>query len=46
LERLGAASYIVELIDRFTVQEIGTSALYDLLIGALAQLAQGAEPAP
>lgn len=46
LERLGAASYLVELIDRFTVQEHGTNALYDLLIGALARLAQGAEPVP
>lgn len=45
LERLGAAAYIVELIDRFTVQEVGTQSQYDLLVAALGQLAAGGSPA-
>lgn len=46
LERLGAAASIVELIDRFTVPEVGTQSLYDLLVAALAHLAAGEPPAP
>lgn len=38
LERLGAAAYLVELIDRFTVEEGGSEPLYDLLLAALLQL--------
>lgn len=46
LERLGAAANIVELIDRFTVQEVGTQGLYDLLVAALAHLSAGESPTP
>lgn len=46
LERLGAAAYVVELLDRFTVQEGDSRAPYDLLIGALEQLEAGAALAP
>jgi DNA repair protein RecO (recombination protein O) len=42
LERLGAAAYIIELIDRFTVEDGGTEPLYDLLLAALVQLDAGA----
>jgi hypothetical protein len=43
LERLGATAYIIELLDRFTMQEGGSRALYELLLGALDQLETGAE---
>lgn len=46
LERLGATAYIIELLDRFTVQEGGSRGLYELLLGALDQLEAGAELAP
>lgn len=41
LERLGAAAYLVELIDRFGVEELGSDAMYDLLLAALRQLNSG-----
>jgi DNA repair protein RecO (recombination protein O) len=43
LERLGAAAYIVELIDRFTVEEQSSEPLYNLLQAALSQLDDGAD---
>ncbi|MDX1601307.1 MAG: DNA repair protein RecO [Anaerolineales bacterium] len=46
LERLGAAAYVVELLDRFTVQEGDSRGPYELLIGALDQLEAGADLAP
>lgn len=42
LERLGAAAYLIELIDRFTVEDGGTEPLYDLLLAALVQMEAGA----
>ncbi|MFP3854497.1 MAG: DNA repair protein RecO, partial [Anaerolineales bacterium] len=41
LERLGAAAYIIELIDRFTVEDGRAEPLYDLLAAALVQLNEG-----
>jgi DNA repair protein RecO (recombination protein O) len=41
LERLGQAFYIVELLDRFTVEEGETQRLYDLLLNTLGRLAGG-----
>lgn len=46
LELLGVAAYVIELFDRFTVQEGGNRALYELLLGALTQLETGADPRP
>jgi len=43
LERLGAAAHLVELIDRFTVEETGSHAVYDLLVSALGLLSRGAD---
>lgn len=42
LERLGQAAYMVELLDRFTVEEGESRALYQLLAEALGLLASGA----
>jgi len=39
LERLGQAFYVVELLDRFTVEEGETQRLYDLLLKTLGRLA-------
>jgi DNA repair protein RecO (recombination protein O) len=41
LERLAVAAHLVELMDRFTVQEGGAEALYDLLVNALRNLDSG-----
>ena len=43
LERLGAAAHLVELTDRFTVEEAGSQAVYDLLVAALGLLNTGAD---
>jgi DNA repair protein RecO (recombination protein O) len=43
LERLGTASYVVELFDRFTVQEGPSKSWYELLVAALSQLDAGEE---
>lgn len=40
LTRLGYAAYVVELLDRFTVQEGESRSLYDLLVGALSRLSE------
>jgi DNA repair protein RecO (recombination protein O) len=41
LERLGQASYVVELIDRFTLDEGGSRPAYALLLETLSRLAEG-----
>lgn len=46
LERLGQAAYLAELLDRFTVEEAGTSALYPLLIQVLDRLEDGGPAQP
>ncbi|HMK08785.1 MAG TPA: DNA repair protein RecO [Anaerolineales bacterium] len=46
LQRLGQASYVVELIDRFTLEEGGSRPAYTLLRETLGRLAQGREAAP
>jgi DNA repair protein RecO (recombination protein O) len=46
LERLGQAAYMVELLDRFTVEEGESRALYALLAEALGMLAAGSPPDP
>jgi DNA repair protein RecO (recombination protein O) len=43
LERLGTASYVVELFDRFTVQEGPTASFFELLVAALSQLDNGVD---
>jgi len=43
LERLGTASYVVELFDRFTVQEGPAESFYELLVAALSQLDAGVD---
>lgn len=45
LQRLGEASYVVELIDRFTLDEAGSRGTYALLLDTLSRLALG-RPAP
>jgi DNA repair protein RecO (recombination protein O) len=45
LERFGYAAYVVELMDRFTVQEGESRALYRLLVDTLDRLAGTCEPA-
>jgi DNA repair protein RecO (recombination protein O) len=45
LERFGYAAYVVELMDRFTVQEGESRALYRLLVDTLDRLAEPSEPA-
>ena len=45
LIRLGQASYAVELLDRFTVEDGESLRLYDLLVSTLDRLAAGNEPA-
>lgn len=45
LERFGYAAYVVELMDRFTVQEGESRGLYRLLVDTLDRLAEGREPA-
>lgn len=41
LERVGQASYVVELIDRFTLDEGGSRPAYGLLLETLGRLAEG-----
>ena len=41
LQRVGQASYVVELLDRFTLDEGGSRPAYALLLDTLARLAQG-----
>lgn len=41
LERLGAASYVVELMDRFTFEEGGSRPAYGLMVESLERLAAG-----
>lgn len=43
LVRLGQASYAVEILDRFTVEEGDSYRLYDLLVNTLDRLASGDE---
>lgn len=45
LERFGHASYVVELMDRFTVQEGGSRGLYRLLVDTLDRLTEAHPPA-
>lgn len=45
LERFGHAAYVVELMDRFTVQEGESRGLYRLLVDSLDRLAEAREPA-
>ena len=45
LERFGYAAYVVELMDRFTVQEGESRGLYRLLVETLDRLAEPVEPA-
>lgn len=45
LERFGYAAYVVELMDRFTVQEGESRGLYRLLVDSLDRLAEPCEPA-
>jgi len=45
LERFGYAAYVVELMDRFTVQEGESRALFRLLVDTLDRLSGTAEPA-
>lgn len=45
LERFGYAAYVVELMDRFTVQEGESRGLYRLLVDTLDRLAEPCEPA-
>jgi DNA repair protein RecO (recombination protein O) len=44
LLRLGQAAYLVELVDRFAVEQEGHPALYRLLVDMLAELDAGQEP--
>lgn len=44
LEAVGYASYIVELLDKFTYEEEENSAVYRLVINTLARLARGDDP--
>ena len=46
LHRLGQASYVVELMDRFTVDETGSRPAYALLLETLGRLAEGRPAAP
>jgi DNA repair protein RecO (recombination protein O) len=41
LQRLGQASYVVELIDRFTIDESGSRPAFTLLLDTLGRLAEG-----
>lgn len=41
LERVGEASYVVELVDRFTFEEGGSRAAYRLMVETLERLAEG-----
>jgi len=41
LQRVGQASYVVELIDRFTLDEGGSRPAYTMMLEALERLAQG-----
>lgn len=41
LERVGAASYVVELMDRFTFEEGGSRPAYGLMVESLERLAAG-----
>jgi DNA repair protein RecO (recombination protein O) len=41
LERVGAASYVVELMDRFTLEEGGSRTAYGLMVESLERLAEG-----
>jgi len=41
LQRVGQASYVVELIDRFTLEEGGSRPAYALLLQTLTRLAEG-----
>jgi len=45
LERFGYAAYVVELMDRFTVQEGESRGLYRLLVDTLDRLSEPFEPA-
>jgi DNA repair protein RecO (recombination protein O) len=45
LERVGEASYLVELLDRFTLDEGGSRSAYELTIESLRRLSDG-RPAP
>lgn len=45
LVRLGQAAYVIELMDRFTVEREVNQALYRLLINTLERLIEGVEPA-
>lgn len=45
LIKLGQASYAVELLDRFTVEEGASQRLYELLVDTLDRLQAGNEPA-
>lgn len=45
LERFGYAAYVVELMDRFTVQESDARGLYRLLVETLERLGQPSQPA-
>lgn len=44
LVRLGYAAYVVELLDRFTVQEGESRSLYDLLVATLSRLSAVRSP--
>ncbi|GIV62870.1 MAG: DNA repair protein RecO [Chloroflexota bacterium] len=44
LERIAQASYVVELLDRFTYEEGGNRALFDLLATTLQRLDEGHPP--
>jgi DNA repair protein RecO (recombination protein O) len=45
LQRVGQASYVAELIDRFTFEEGGSRPAYTLLVETLRRLAPGGPPA-
>jgi DNA repair protein RecO (recombination protein O) len=45
LERFGYAAYVVELMDRFTVQESDARGLYRLLVDTLERLNEPSQPA-
>jgi DNA repair protein RecO (recombination protein O) len=46
LQRVGQASYVVELIDRFTLDEAGSRPAFALLVETLGRLAEGRPAAP
>lgn len=46
LERVGQASYVVELLDRFTFEEGESRAVYRLMVDSLDRLATGRAPGP